>query len=136
MAIYFSDLKDYGRGVDLEVILQKYKIYFEKDFSVEQVIAAIHRHCERSTEIPIVADLMAILAPEEKKITQAEYVNAQKAQERNNFPMYSAEAVLIRDYEKQQEEDRAPIYKQPIHEALKAKLEGVRNNELEDKSGE
>ena len=52
------------------------------------------------------ADIEAILNPPSPKITTAEYVNAKKWQELNGYSAYTPEAILIRDYDAQQAEDR------------------------------
>lgn len=76
----------------------------------------------KSTEMFKPAHVTEILDPESKKITQAEYIAALDWQKRNGYPAYSAEAVLIREYEKQNAEDRAPLYGQPISIGLQQKL--------------
>lgn len=88
--------------MDVKSILRKYELFFSENYTVNQIINAIHVYCLKGEEIPKVCHLEKVLNPAKAEITTAEYVNAQKAQERNNFPQYSAEAMLIRDYEAQQ----------------------------------
>lgn len=106
MAVFFSDLKDYGQEVDLDIILSKYRIYFEKEFSTDHIVYAIQKHCERSREIPRVCDIMDVLKPQPPQISVAEYQAAQDWQKRNNFPMYSDAKSTIEAFEKQQGEKR------------------------------
>jgi hypothetical protein len=106
MTVYFSDLKDYGQDVDLDIILTKYRIYFEQEFSTEQVIYAIHRHCERSIEIPRIGNLMDILKPQTPVITEAQFIEAQRWQERNSFPMISDAKETIELYKAQNAKKR------------------------------
>lgn len=86
------------------MIFTKYRIYFEQEFTVEQIVFAIHEHCKRSIAIPRVSDLMAILKPEPPKVTEAQYIEACKWQERNGYPAFS-DAKDIKDrYEAQKAE--------------------------------
>lgn len=137
MAVYFSDLDDYGKGVDLNAILEKYKLYLQGKFTVEQVIYSLHVHCERKRIIPKVPDLLDILDPVKPKITQSEYISALDYQKRNNYPIYSAEAILIREYTAQQDEDRGAKNDGPVHPQLAARAEAeIERIEKEVKSSE
>ena len=106
MTVYFSDLTDYNQGIDMDMILNKYKIYFEGKFSIDHVIYAIHEHCKRSKEVPRVSDLNAILDPEPPKTTVGEYLQAKKEYERNGFNQHSSEYQVIKDYEAQKEAEK------------------------------
>ena len=68
------------------------------------------------------ADVQKILTPEIPKITSAEYVNAKKWQEVNGYSAYTPEAILIKEYEAQQAEDRAPLHDTPMHQQLADRL--------------
>ena len=62
MPVYFCDLDDYGKGINFEMLLNKYRFYFEKKYSTEEVINAIHQHCKISGIVPKVCDLVPILS--------------------------------------------------------------------------
>lgn len=101
MTVYFSDLDNYGREIDNEMILNKYRIYFEKSFSTDQVIHAIHTHCETKTIVPKVSDLMEVLNPKPMEITQTEYFHAKKQWELSDYNQFSRHLDVIKAYEKQ-----------------------------------
>ena len=100
-----------------------FKMKLEKRFTVEQVINAIDIWTDKSREVPVPADIIAILQPEPKQITQAEFIHAQKVLDRAGYyNSYSPEAILIREYKAQQEEERAPLHDQPMHPRLAERL--------------
>lgn len=129
MAVYFSDLDDFGKGVDINAILQKYRLYFEKKFTVNQILNAIHAHCERKTTIPKVADINAILNPEKPKITQAEFIHAREQHAAEKYPAHGYYGGIIKDYEAQEADARDVSHDGAMHPQLakrlkKALLEG------------
>jgi len=80
---------------------------FAKRFSVDQIIYAMHAYTDKHDDFPTPSNLVSILEPEKPKITQAEFIAAQKRQERNNdWSQYTPEAILIKDYHKQNDEKR------------------------------
>ena len=101
--------KQYGKQVDLKAVLAYFKFKLETRFTAEQVIYALAQYTDHHNDIPAPADVINILAPEPKKITQAEYIAAQKYQERNNYPQFSQQRDVIRDYESQESEAREPV---------------------------
>lgn len=107
--VYFSDLDDFGKGVDIKLILQKYALFFEGKYSVEQIIKAIHTHCQKSTVIPKVANIEAILNPPTQKISQAEFIHAKDQWAKEGYPEFSFYAFQVKQYEKENNEARAPI---------------------------
>lgn len=106
MTVYFSDLKEYGQDINLKLMLNKFRVYFEAEFSVDHVIWAIHEHCKRSREIPRISDLMAILKPEPPKVSEAQYIQAVKEYERNGFNQYTDAYTTKKAYEDQQTDKR------------------------------
>lgn len=102
MTVYFSDLDDFGKGVDIDIIMQKYRLYFENQFPVEAIIHAIHVHCENSPVIPKVSHLKEILSPTPPRITEAQYVQACKEYERNGFNQFTDAYDLKKAYEAQE----------------------------------
>jgi hypothetical protein len=104
MTVYFSDLKDYGQDVDLDIILSKYRIYFEAEFSTKHVVYAIHAHCKRSKEVPRISDLIDILKPQPPQISVAEYQAALDWQKRNGYPSFSDAKTTIERFEAQRDQ--------------------------------
>lgn len=105
--VYFSDLDDFGKGVDIKLILQKYALFFEGGYSVDQIIQALHTHCLKSTVIPKVSHLEAILSPEPVRISQTEFIHAKDQWAKEGYPKYSYYAGIVRDYERENHEERA-----------------------------
>ena len=99
MTVYFSDLNTYGQTINLGMIFKKYKMFFEDKYSIDQIIFAMHRHCEQSPDFPKVCHIEAILNPKPPRVTEAQYVQAQRWQERNGFPMVSDAQMTIERYE-------------------------------------
>ena len=107
MTVYFCDLDTFGKKIDVEILLEKYRIYLESKYTVEQVIYAIHKHCEREGNVPKVGDINAILNPEKPKITQAEYIAAKEWQKRNNrYDEWTDAYDTIKAYEDQEKTER------------------------------
>lgn len=127
MAVYFADLDDYGKGADLDVYLNKYRLYFDGKYSVSAIVEAIHKHCERKNHIPKVADLIAILNPEKPKITQAEFIHAKKQWELEGYKPFSYYGQTVKEFEAQEEKSRniepvADIPLAEVTESVKRKL--------------
>lgn len=69
------------------------------------MIAALSEYMQTHTDIPAPADLVKIIDPPKPRITEAEYVAAQKKHAANNFRRFTIEHCLIEDYEKQRDEE-------------------------------
>lgn len=107
MTVYFADLDDYGKGADIDIYLNKYRLYFEQKYTVQAIIEAIHKHCESKNHIPKVADIKNILQPIKPEITQAEYVQACRAWEREGYHTFGCQHYdLKKAYEKQESDKR------------------------------
>lgn len=80
-------------------------------FSAQEVLAAIDVYTDRASDIPQPADLIKIMTPEKPKITQAEFIYAQKQHALEGYPMHGYYGQIIKDYEKQMgEETGVPSY--------------------------
>ena len=102
MAIYFSDLTDYGKGIDLRAILGKYRIYFAKIYTTDQIIQAIHEHCREIRVVPQVPDLLGILEPKPPKISHAEFIHAKQQWANQGFPPFSDYRDTVKAFEMQE----------------------------------
>ena len=102
MAVYFSDLQDFGQGVSIKNILIKWQMFFESKYTVDQIIFALYKHCEQSDIMPRVSHINKVLSPKPPKVTEAQYIAAQDYQKRNNYPMMSDAAETIELYRAQQ----------------------------------
>lgn len=92
--------------LELEDRLAGWKFVLEEDYSVEQILWALKRFMKLSPNMPVPADMVKILNPAPPRVTEAQYIQAQKWQERNGYPMFSDAKDIISTYEKQDIIDR------------------------------
>lgn len=95
----------YGKKHDLAHLLAYYEFKLQRRYSVAQVLHALDIYTDRHDDIPTPAGIIAILSPEPPKITEAQYVNACKWQERNGYPIFSDARDLIEEYHRQNNPD-------------------------------
>lgn len=84
-----------------------YELKLQSRYTAEQILYAVDKYTDTKNDIPAPSDIINILNPTEPKITEAQYVNACKEQERNSFPAFSAESVIIDNYRKQNSDEQA-----------------------------
>jgi len=101
----YKTQNNYKEPLDLKDRVLGWKFVLEEDYTVTQVLSAIKQHMKTSPVMPVPADIGAILSPPEPKITEAQFVEAQKWQERNGWPFLSEAAQTIEKYKKQRSED-------------------------------
>lgn len=91
-------------------------MYFEGKFTVNQIINALHIHCERNSVIPKVSHINDILNPAKPKITQSEFIHAKEQWKLEGYPSYSYYAGIVKDYEKQEGDVRnvEPVAEIPL----------------------
>lgn len=106
LSIVCEGQKAYGKEINIKSVFLYFQLKFEHRHSVEELIYAIGKYTDRKNDIPAPADIFEILNPTPPRITEAEFVEAQKWQERNGFPAFSSAKMLIEDYRAQQEEQR------------------------------
>lgn len=99
--------KAYGREMDAKLVMQGWEIKFSGRYSVQQIIYAIDVYSDKKDDFPSPANLIAILEPEEPRITETEFVEAQKWRERNqNWSEFTDAATVIKKYKEQQKQVR------------------------------
>lgn len=96
----------YGQQRDPKVLLKGWELKLAKRFTVEQILYAVDKYTDSNDDFPTVSDVINILEPQEPQVTEAQFVEAQKCQERNNWPMMSDAQDTIDRYRRQQEEKR------------------------------
>jgi hypothetical protein len=104
--------KAYGKVMDMKLVLKGWEALLADKYTVNQVIFALKEYALKKDDFPSPANINLILNPKKPKITQAEYIAAQKYQERNNYPQFSQQRDIIKEYEKQEgsaREDVSPI---------------------------
>lgn len=81
------------------------------------VLTAVDAYTDQKNDVPAPSDLIALMTPPaEKRISGAEFIHAKEQWELEGFPSYSYYATVVKDYERQNAEDRAP--KQPVINSL------------------
>jgi hypothetical protein len=105
LSITVDGQKAYGKEINLQSILNYFRLKLEGKFNVEQVIHALDVYTDEHNDIPSPADVIKILSPKEHRVTATEYAYALEAQRRNGYPMFSADQVVIAKYKEQRQND-------------------------------
>ena len=113
MAIICDGQKAYGKNVELQPLFAYFKLKLESRFSVDQVIYALNKYTDSKNDIPAPADIINILNPPKPRISEAQFVEAQKWQEKNGWPMFSDAQETI-DLYRQQEKDARDSHKTEV----------------------
>lgn len=79
---------------------------------MDAILEAIDIHVDMSNKVPSPSDIKKIIEPEEILVTDAEYIEACKYQERNGYPMLSDAAETKRKYTEQRRASRDKFDKQ------------------------
>jgi hypothetical protein len=119
--------KTYGREIDTKATLQAWE-YILGEYPANRVLKAMQLYMRQSSDIPSPADLIALMEAPKPKITQAEFIHAKEQWKLEGFPSYSYYAVMVRDYEKQQGEERsasAPIDDPKVLEIVKSSVKRI-----------
>lgn len=107
LAVIIQGQNAYGKKHNLEDTLAYLTHKLQAKHTVEQVIYAIEKYTDDHDDIPTPADINKILNPEEPKITQSEFIEAQKWQERNqNWSEFTTAHDTIAAFRRQNEEKR------------------------------
>lgn len=102
--------KAYGRVIDAKTIMRAWQRKFINRFTVDQIIYALDKYSDKHDDFPSPSNIIDILEPEQPKVTEAAFIEAQKWQEKNGWPMFSDAQITIDRYRKQNKE-AAKIYK-------------------------
>lgn len=99
--------KNYGRVMDAKILMQGWEGKFANRYTVEQLLFALDQYTDKKSDFPSPADIISILEPEEPKISDAQFVSAQRWQERNNnYSEFTDAYALIKRYKEQKKEER------------------------------
>ena len=105
LSVILNNQKSFGKEVSINDTFEFFKMKLDGKYTANQVLGAIDRYTDQNADIPTPADIIAILSPPKRKITQAEYIAALEWQKNNGYPSYSYEKYLIDDYMGQDRED-------------------------------
>ena len=106
----------YGGSLELEARVDGIKFVLGGIVPMKLVLGAIRAHMGESTEMVKPAHVKTILFPEKAKITQTEFIHAKEQHKLNGYNPYSEWADTIRDFEKQERDDRGVLSPQEILE--------------------
>jgi len=98
--------KAYGQKYDPKVTMQAWEYKLAGRFSIEQIIYALDKYTDKHEDFPTPKNIIEILNPEAPRISEAEFVAAQKWQERNAFPVFSDAKDVIDKYNEQEHKKR------------------------------
>lgn len=118
--------KQYGRNMDEKIIMQGWEIKLSKRFTIEQIIFAVDKYTDRNDDFPTPSDIINILDPEPAEISRAEYIEAKKWLERNNYNEFSEQHEIVKNFEKQERRKRNPIPPSPDNNLLQIAAETVK----------
>lgn len=98
--------KAYGKVVQLSPLFEYFRLKLESRFSVSQVVYALEKYTDEKNDIPTPADIIKFLNPEKPRVSEAEFVAAQKWQDQHYWPMMSDAQDIIDLYREQNKEKR------------------------------
>lgn len=95
-----------------------------EDCSVEEITAGFQHWMKTQSTMPTPADIYKIIRPEKQhtRVSHAEFIHAKEQWKLEGFPSYSYYATVVKDYEKQNAEDRGSKNDGPVHPALAARV--------------
>lgn len=94
--------KAYGRKADAKLIMRGWQAMLSDKYNADQICYALKKYAlEYGDDFPSPKNLNDILNPPKPKVTESQFIAAQKAQERNGYPQFSPEAYTIREYHQQ-----------------------------------
>lgn len=89
-----------------KLVMQGWQIKFAGRFTVDQILYALDVYTDKNDDFPSPHNLIAILEPEPPRVTEAQFIEAQKWQERNGYPMFSDAKDTIDAYHKQRQDEQ------------------------------
>ena len=117
----------YGKKMDKKIVMRGWELKLAGRFTVDQIIHALDVYTDHNDDFPTPADIIKILNPEKPRITEAQFVQACKEQERNNFPKFSPAYMVIQEYHRQEykKQDDHAIKCDKLLEIAKASVKPV-----------
>lgn len=123
--------KAYGRKLDVKLLMRGWEMVLADKWNGPQICYALKEYAIKGgDDFPSPKNLADILVPTEPKITEAQYVQACKAQERNNFPIFSEDLDIIHAYRKQNDEVRENFHIE--NDKIAALVSGSYNRMIEN----
>lgn len=114
----------YGQNKDVKAVLRFWERKLSPEYTIDQVAFAFDKFTDDNSGFPTVSDIKKILKPKAPQVTEAQFVEAQKWQEKNNWPMFSDAQMVIDRYRLQNKE------KQEEHEIENSKISQILNKSV------
>ena len=95
----------YKEPLDLADRVEGWRFVLE-EYNMDQVLYGIKEHMKRSPNMPVPADINLILNPVKPRVTEAQFVQAQKWQAANGYPIFSDAKDVIDEYKAQDTAER------------------------------
>ncbi len=109
LTIIINGQKTYGKDVSIKDTYEYYKLKLDGKYPSDRVINAIQSYTDTKSDLPAPSDLITILEPKaEPRISTAEFIHAKECWKNENFPTHSYWAGVVKQYERENAEDRAP----------------------------
>lgn len=98
LSVILNNQKAFGKEQSIDDTFSFFKMKLDGKYTADQVLGAVDKYTDSNADIPTPADIINILNPPKRKITQAEYIAALEWQKNNGYPNFSYEKYLIDDY--------------------------------------
>lgn len=100
--------KAFGRVMNPKLVMQGWEAILSPKYSADQICYALIKYAlERGVDFPSPKNINEILDPPKPRITDVEFVAAQKWQERNNnYSPYTDAHDVVQGYKAQEKEGR------------------------------
>lgn len=126
LSVIINGQKAYGKEYSISDTYAYFKMKLEHRYSVDHIIFALNEYTDRKNDIPSPADIINILDPEPPRISEAQYIAAQKWQERNGYPIFSDAKDTIQLYEKQEADaQKSATIKRGLLDCMEAASKGA-----------
>jgi len=107
LAIVCANQAAYGTAPNMQSIYSFYKMKLEGRFPMASILQALDTYTDTNRDIPQPADIINIIIPPKKRVTEAQLVTSTKAQERNGWDPFSDDQDVINAYRVQEKQDLA-----------------------------
>lgn len=107
LSVLIAVQKLYGRDASVKDIFAFYQMKLDGRYPASKVLSALDAYTDKKDDVPAPADLIALMDPPKTKISQAEFIHAKDQWAKEGYPSYSYYAVIVKEYEKENHEDRA-----------------------------
>lgn len=106
MTVVISGQKAFGKDHSVKDVYDYYKMKLNGRYTAGEILTALDRYTDIKNDIPAPSDIIQIIDPPPKPISTAEFIHAKEMHALEGFPSHGYYGHIIKDYEKQNAEDR------------------------------